>query len=79
MEEITRMSSPISKSSTEMKIDCFPCPHCDRAFPLKQLLDLHVANHNRERDFQCGECNRKFFTKVSYHILYPKIEILTRC
>lgn len=44
--------------------DCFPCPHCDRTFPLKQLLDLHVPIHSREKNFECGECIRKFFTKV---------------
>lgn len=69
MEEIRHMSTSDTKDNNQMKVDCFPCPHCDRAFPLKQLLDLHVANHNRDRDFECGECNRKFFTKVSYHLL----------
>nr|XP_023013462.1 zinc finger protein 84-like [Leptinotarsa decemlineata] len=46
-----------------VKTDCFPCPHCERSFPLKQLLDLHVSIHKRERSFTCPECKKKFFTK----------------
>ncbi|XP_018569397.1 zinc finger protein 235-like [Anoplophora glabripennis] len=48
---------------SQVKTDCFPCPHCDRTFPLKQLLDLHLPNHDRERSYECSECTRKFFTK----------------
>lgn len=57
-----------SNTNNQLKTDCFPCPHCERAFPLKQLLDLHVTNHSRYRDFECGDCSKKFFTKVSYFI-----------
>ncbi|KAJ8977991.1 hypothetical protein NQ317_004536 [Molorchus minor] len=32
-------------------------------FPLKQLLDLHLPIHSRERNYKCDECNRKFFSK----------------
>lgn len=51
------------KSNKVVKTDCYACPHCSRSFPLKQMLDLHVVNHNRERSFSCDECDRKFFTK----------------
>ena len=55
----------------QVKTDCFPCPHCERSFPLKQLLDLHKANHNRERNYNCDECDKAFFTKydLSKHML----------
>lgn len=54
--------NPVLKVN-QVKTDCFPCPHCDRTFPLKQLLDLHLPNHDRQRRFECDECTRKFFTK----------------
>ncbi|KAJ8941141.1 hypothetical protein NQ318_004261 [Aromia moschata] len=61
LEEESQIN-PVLKVN-QVATDCFPCPHCERSFPLKQLLDLHIPNHNRERCFQCDECDRKFFTK----------------
>ncbi|CAH1171139.1 unnamed protein product [Phaedon cochleariae] len=43
--------------------NCFSCPHCSKSFRLKQLLDLHITNHDRERSFECELCSRKFFNK----------------
>lgn len=54
--------NPVQKVP-QVVTDVFPCPHCERSFPLKQLLDLHKAIHDRERSFPCEQCNRKFFTK----------------
>ncbi|XP_055374309.1 zinc finger protein 543-like [Condylostylus longicornis] len=51
------------KSAEPVKTNVFPCSHCDRSFPLRQLLDIHMVNHNRERNFQCEDCDKKFFTK----------------
>ncbi|KAF5299352.1 hypothetical protein FQA39_LY02525 [Lamprigera yunnana] len=55
----------------QVETDVFPCIHCERSFPLKQLLEIHMQIHQRERSFTCEECNRKFFTKydLSKHIL----------
>lgn len=47
----------------QVPTDVFPCQHCERSFPLKQLLDIHMKNHDRERTFVCNSCGRKFFTK----------------
>ncbi|KAJ8920535.1 hypothetical protein NQ315_005404 [Exocentrus adspersus] len=58
--------NPVLKVN-QVKTDCFPCPHCDRTFPLKQLLDLHLPNHDRERRFKCDECTRRYFTKYDLH------------
>ncbi|KRT81579.1 zinc-finger associated domain containing protein [Oryctes borbonicus] len=54
----------------QVQTDVFPCLHCERSFPLKQLLDLHMKNHNRERSYECTKCRRKFFTKydLSKHV-----------
>lgn len=47
----------------QVPTDVFPCRHCERSFPLKQLLDIHMKNHDRERTFVCDSCGHKFFTK----------------
>ncbi|KAG5891868.1 hypothetical protein JTB14_015887 [Gonioctena quinquepunctata] len=61
--ENTEEGGKSRSAEKRVKTDCFPCPHCERSFPLKQLLDLHVSNHGRERNFTCTECDRKFYTK----------------
>ncbi|EEZ97251.1 histone-lysine N-methyltransferase PRDM9 [Tribolium castaneum] len=62
--------NPVLKVN-QVKTDCFPCPHCERSFPLKQLLDLHQSNHDRERNYNCNSCEKAFFTKydLSKHLL----------
>lgn len=46
-----------------VETNVFPCPHCERSFPLRQLRDIHMVNHNRERSFQCKVCDKWFFSK----------------
>ncbi|XP_055545942.1 RE1-silencing transcription factor-like [Wyeomyia smithii] len=41
----------------------FPCNECDRSFPLRQLLEIHKSNHNRERNHPCELCDKRFFSK----------------
>lgn len=61
-------NSEIQSSSSEKNVvpivtNVFPCPHCERSFPLRQLLDIHLVNHNRERCFECSVCQKRFFSK----------------
>ncbi|KAH8263909.1 hypothetical protein KR038_004412, partial [Drosophila bunnanda] len=51
------------KNAEKVATNVFPCPDCDRSFPLQQLLDIHMVNHKRERSFQCSDCERSFFSK----------------
>lgn len=46
-----------------LETDVFPCSSCDRSFPLKQLLEIHERNHNRDRESACELCPKRFFTK----------------
>lgn len=39
------------------------CDQCDRTFPLRQALLLHVQRAHRDRNYKCTECERHFFTK----------------
>lgn len=55
-------SDPI-KNAEPVATNVFPCPDCERSFPLKQLLDIHRVNHTRERSFQCNLCDKSFFSK----------------
>lgn len=62
-----------NKTSAEPKVKthCYSCSECDRSFPLKQLLDIHVKNHSRERNYECDVCQSKFYTKydLQKHVL----------
>lgn len=46
------------KVADPVETNVFPCPYCERSFPLKQLLDIHVTNHTRERKFACEICQK---------------------
>lgn len=60
--EIDAAADPV-KNTAPVATNVFPCPHCERSFPLMQLLDIHLVNHTRERSFQCKECDKSFFSK----------------
>ncbi|XP_031620282.1 zinc finger protein 629-like [Contarinia nasturtii] len=51
------------KNAAPVETNVFPCNYCERSFPLRQLLDIHIANHVRDRKFQCMVCNKGFFSK----------------
>ncbi|KAH8370593.1 hypothetical protein KR093_004272, partial [Drosophila rubida] len=56
-------SADPTKNAEPVATNVFPCTHCHRSFPLQQLLDIHMANHKRERSFQCPDCDKSFFSK----------------
>ncbi|XP_076660482.1 uncharacterized protein LOC143363829 isoform X2 [Halictus rubicundus] len=39
------------------------CDQCDRTFPLRQALALHIQSAHRDRNYKCTECERMFFSK----------------
>ncbi|KAH8402015.1 hypothetical protein KR009_009127, partial [Drosophila setifemur] len=51
------------KNAEEVPTNVFPCPDCERSFPLQQLLDIHRVNHTRKRSFKCPDCEKCFFSK----------------
>ncbi|EDW92349.1 oocyte zinc finger protein XlCOF28 [Drosophila yakuba] len=52
-----------TKNAEKVATDVFPCPDCERSFPLQQLLEIHRLNHTRSRSFQCPQCEKSFFSK----------------
>ncbi|XP_032677835.1 uncharacterized protein LOC116847199 [Odontomachus brunneus] len=46
------------------------CDQCERTFPLRQALSLHIQSAHRERNYKCTECERMFFSKydLSKHL-----------
>lgn len=51
------------KIAPPVETNVFPCTECERSFPLRQLLEIHIQNHNRERNFPCEMCDKRFFSK----------------
>lgn len=39
------------------------CDQCERTFPLRQALALHIQRAHRDRNYKCTECDRHFFSK----------------
>ena len=39
------------------------CDQCERTFPLRQSLQLHMQRAHRDRDYKCTDCDRLFFSK----------------
>ncbi|XP_016991999.1 zinc finger protein 3 [Drosophila rhopaloa] len=52
-----------TKNAEKVATYVFPCPDCERSFPLQQLLEIHQLNHTRSRSFQCPQCEKSFFSK----------------
>ncbi|KAJ6627582.1 Zinc finger and BTB domain-containing protein 17 [Pseudolycoriella hygida] len=69
------------KVADPVETNVFPCSYCERSFPLKQLLDIHVTNHTRERKFSCDVCQKLFFSKydLSKHALIHSGEKPFKC
>ncbi|XP_055918907.1 uncharacterized protein LOC129950959 [Eupeodes corollae] len=63
LEQDTPESREPAPKAAVLETNVFPCPHCERSFPLRQLLDIHLVNHNRERSFFCDYCDKSFFSK----------------
>lgn len=55
--------SPTNSPPKQVITHCFSCEHCERSFPLQQLLDIHMRQHTRERKFACFQCGKRFFSK----------------
>lgn len=51
------------KTAPPVETHVYPCTECERTFPLRQLLEIHLQNHNRERNYPCEMCDRRFFSK----------------
>lgn len=45
------------------EIRVHPCDQCDRTFPLRQALQIHIQAAHRDRNYKCTECDKLFFTK----------------
>ncbi|XP_063984135.1 RE1-silencing transcription factor-like [Diachasmimorpha longicaudata] len=39
------------------------CDQCERTFPLRQALQLHIQRAHRDRNSKCTICDRMFFSK----------------
>lgn len=69
-------SSAVAEKPESLDPDhCYPCDQCNRTFPLRQLLDMHMERHGRDRVAECDICHKRFFTKydLTKHALVHRI------
>ncbi|XP_066591093.1 zinc finger protein pita-like [Prorops nasuta] len=55
-----------SKESRKLEpgeIRVHSCDQCNRTFPLRQALLIHIHSAHRDRHHQCSECDKLFFSK----------------
>lgn len=78
IEIVSEILAPVSDDAAEPVMNAQPvethvysCEHCDRSFPLRQLLEIHAKNHVRDRKFACDTCQKCFFSKydLAKHVL----------
>lgn len=60
-QEVTNIKEERKLEPGEIRVHA--CDQCDRTFPLRQALMLHVQRAHRDRNYKCTECERHFFTK----------------
>lgn len=72
---------PDPKDAKPVEVNVFPCPMCERSFPLLQLRDLHIEKHKRKRDHQCEICSKSFYTKydLQKHIVTHSYDKPFKC
>ncbi|XP_011883201.1 PREDICTED: uncharacterized protein LOC105570534 isoform X2 [Vollenhovia emeryi] len=60
-QEVSNLKEERKLEPGEIRVHA--CDQCDRTFPLRQALVLHVQRAHRDRNYKCTECERHFFTK----------------
>ena len=48
------------------KLHTYPCQVCDRVFPARRNLLMHLKAHSLIKKFQCKTCGREFSRKNNY-------------
>lgn len=46
----------------------FPCPMCDKRFPARLSLSLHLRSHTGERPYQCPQCDKSYVQANSLQV-----------
>lgn len=54
----TMQATTAAATTTPAQNNSFPCEHCNRSYPLQQLLDIHMQQHLKERLHKCQICER---------------------
>ncbi|KAL6258688.1 hypothetical protein P5V15_010640 [Pogonomyrmex californicus] len=60
-QEVTNVKEERKLEPGEIRVHA--CDQCERTFPLRQALALHIQRAHRDRNYKCTECDRHFFTK----------------
>ncbi|XP_029011576.1 zinc finger protein 335 isoform X2 [Betta splendens] len=63
----------VKKRKTELvpKVSEFPCPVCNRVYPLQKRLTQHMKTHSSEKPHMCDKCGKSFKKRYTFkmHLL----------
>jgi hypothetical protein len=54
-----------SSSKTKKSVEVHQCHICNKTFPSHRKLNVHIAIHLSQPEFQCDKCSKKFRSKFS--------------
>ncbi|XP_051788788.1 zinc finger protein 335 isoform X1 [Erpetoichthys calabaricus] len=61
------------KKKTEVlpKLTQYPCPVCDRVYPMQKRLTQHMKTHSTEKPHMCDKCGKSFKKRYTFkmHLL----------
>ncbi|NWX95204.1 ZN335 protein, partial [Nothoprocta ornata] len=68
----SRDRSPIFVLSLQPpKLNSFPCPVCNRIYPMQKRLTQHMKTHSTEKPHMCDKCGKSFKKRYTFkmHLL----------
>ncbi|KAJ3585909.1 hypothetical protein NHX12_012316 [Muraenolepis orangiensis] len=70
-KDVLRHSAVHNKEKQLPKISQFPCPICDRVYPMQKRLTQHMKTHSTEKPHMCDKCGKSFKKRYTFkmHLL----------
>uniref|UniRef100_A0A8C0E9Y2 Zinc finger protein 335 n=1 Tax=Bubo bubo TaxID=30461 RepID=A0A8C0E9Y2_BUBBB len=61
----------VIRHSTPPKLNSFPCPVCNRIYPMQKRLTQHMKTHSTEKPHMCDKCGKSFKKRYTFkmHLL----------
>ncbi|KAM6404305.1 zinc finger protein 335 isoform 2-T2 [Rhynochetos jubatus] len=62
------------------KLNSFPCPICNRVYPVQKRLTQHLKTHSTEKPHMCDKCGKSFKKRYTFKMhLLTHIQAIANC